>query len=310
MHRTIQIAVPEAASDELIAALMNDENVISLSVSRGESLKPPGDVITVHVLNRGADAVFKAVARAGEENPGAVCVVTAEVASIASPGQSDKIEDDVDEAVWEKMETGLRHQARITVNYLALMTLGGMIAAAGLASDPAPQAVAFVASGIIAPGFEPITKIPLGLVLTRWSVARRGAKSALICYACLIAGAAVSFALMRAFGAVTIADFARNPEVHSIASPTAREILVSVCGALAGVVIISAYRRSVIAGPLVALIIIPAAAQAGVGIAAGRWYLAWEGLERLGLDVLFIVLSGLAVFGLKQQIVHRRKPLA
>ncbi len=39
---------------------------------------------------------------------------------------------------------------------------------------PRPQVTAFVAASIIAPGFELLVKIPLGLVLRRGNVVRRG----------------------------------------------------------------------------------------------------------------------------------------
>lgn len=59
MHRTIEITVPPSCTDELIGQLEQEEHVINLSVVREASIKPPGDVLTVHVLNRGADQVMR-----------------------------------------------------------------------------------------------------------------------------------------------------------------------------------------------------------------------------------------------------------
>jgi len=95
---------------------------------------------------------------------GTVSVITAELASMNDPLQQKAINNDVDEAIWEEMDTGLCHQGRVTANFIVLMALGRCIAAAGLVSDPAHQAIAFAAYAIITPGFEPIAKIPLGLV--------------------------------------------------------------------------------------------------------------------------------------------------
>lgn len=284
------------------------EDVIGLSLKRRVSLKPAGaDVFTVHVLNRGSDGVLKAAAAA--RGHGSVSVVTAELASIIDPEHDERVEDDVDEGLWEEMETGLRHHGRITANFLLLMALGGAICAVGLVSDPAPQAIAFVASAIIAPGYEPIVKIPLGLVLRRWHVAWRGLQSALIGYAVLIGAAALALLLMRAFDSDVAREFVTNPEVKHLAHPTVKEVLTTTCAAAAGAIIVAAYRRSVIAGPLVALVIIPAAAKAGMALALGRGDLVGEGLERLGLDVLLIIGLGGLVFGLKQGLVHRRRSL-
>lgn len=184
MHRTIEISVPAQATDELLAGLEDLEHVIGLSVERDASVKPPGDVVTVHVLNRGSDAVMDLAGQAARQ--GSTSVVTAELSAITDPEHQHLVDRDVDEALWEEAETGLRHQGRITVNFLALMALGGAVATIGLVSDPVAMAVAIVASSVIAPGFEPLAKIAMGLVLRRGSVVQRGVVSTLAGYTALV----------------------------------------------------------------------------------------------------------------------------
>ena len=64
-----------------------------------------------------------------------------------------------------------------------------------------------------------------------------------------------------------------------------------------------------IAGALIAMRMIDAAAAFGISVAAGRPDFVLEALERLGLDVAFILVAGAAVFWIKQRLVHRRTPL-
>lgn len=59
MHTEIEIIAPPSYADQLIEDLQQLEGVISLSVVREVSIKPPGDVFTVHVLNHQADGVLK-----------------------------------------------------------------------------------------------------------------------------------------------------------------------------------------------------------------------------------------------------------
>ncbi len=66
MHRTIEITAAHGQTDGLLRELHALDDVIGLAVERGASLKPPGDVITVHTLNRGADAVLRCAAVAGK----------------------------------------------------------------------------------------------------------------------------------------------------------------------------------------------------------------------------------------------------
>ncbi len=307
MHRTLSLTVPPAATAALARDLTALDEVVGLSVTAGASLKPPGDVLTVHVLNRGMDKVLKCVA---ENQPdGTISATTAELASIIDSEHSEAVDNDVDEAIWEEMEAGLRHQGRVTANYLALMAAGGIVAAVGLVSTDTSQAIAFVAASVIAPGFEPLVKIPLGLVLRRWAVLRLGLVSASAGYVTLILAAALTFLCLRVAGGVELKEFVDNPEVHRLEHPTAKDLVVSGAAALAGAVMVSAFRRSVIAGPLIALVTIHAAAAVGVALVVGRFDLAGGALQRLGLDIALILPLCAAVFALKQAFVHQRRSL-
>ncbi|RYG57327.1 DUF389 domain-containing protein, partial [bacterium] len=227
----------------------------------------------------------------------------------SDPEHARDVEFDVDEASWEEMETGLRHQARITANYLALMFLGGAVAAVGLVENPVPQAVAFIASAMIAPGFEPLAKIPLALVLWRPHLVKRALLSAVCGYAVLVVGAALMFGVLR-FAHISSSELlARNPEVISLGHPDLPSITFSLIGATAGMIMVAAYRRSVIAGPLLLLSIIPAAALIGAGAVSASWPLVKQGIERLAIDVAIIWAMGALVIALKQRLVHKRKPL-
>ncbi len=307
MHRTIEMSTPASYTDELIRELEDLEQVISLNVVRGGAVKPPGDVLTVHVLNYGADEVMR-LADAGRQH-GHISVSTAELTSIVDPEREHRVANDVDEALWEEAETGLRHQSRITANYLALMALGGIVGASGLVMEGTSQAITFVAASVIAPGFEPVAKIPIGLALRRWDVARRGLTSLLAGYLALVFSAALVFVLLFLAGVVAVEEFADNPEVQTLADPTLREILVSASGAVAGMVMILSYREYLVPGALIALEIIEAAAMIGVGLVAGELELALAGAGRFGLDVLFIVAGGMLVVVLKQMLFHRRAPM-
>ena len=189
------------------------------------------------------------------------------------------------------------------------MALGGAVAATAFMVTGSSQTISLVAASIIAPGFEPLAKIPVGLALTRWNVVGRGLWSLGVGYLTLALAAALVFAILRLTGVGTTGEFLGNPETEVLADPTLREVLVSSFAALAGITMVVAYRRSVIAGPLIALAIVPAAAMVGVGLAAGSPTLAYQGAERFILDVVLIVAWGVVVVALKQVFVHRRKPI-
>ncbi|MBV9455101.1 MAG: hypothetical protein JOZ19_13445 [Rubrobacter sp.] len=152
MHTEIEIIAPPSCTDQLIKDLQQLDGVISFSVVREASIKPPGDLFTVYALNLEADEVLRLADAA--RNQGQISVSTSEVSSIMDLEHERKVANDIDEALWEEVETDLRHQGKLTMNYVALMALGGGVAATGFAAESSSQAISFVAASIIAPGFE------------------------------------------------------------------------------------------------------------------------------------------------------------
>ena len=299
--------MPASGTDELLSSLERLEQVVSISIHRDASVKPPGDRITVHALNSGAGDVFRAVEAIGDH--GEVSVATADLASLVDREHAEAIVTDTDEALWEETETGLRHQSRPTHNYLLLMAAGGAIAATGFLSTPPTQTIAFVSASVIAPGFEPLAKVPLGLALGRWRTVLRGLRSALNGYLLVVVAAALAYLLLEATGATSLKNFLGNKEIDKLSNPISLDILVSSAAAVAGVVMVATRRFALLAGPLMALALIPSAAMAGVAAVTGQGKLVLQGLERLGIDVALIVGLGLLVVILKQALVHRRRPL-
>jgi len=54
MHRTLELTIPPVISTALQQELVALDEVIGLTVQLGAAKKPAGDVLPVHVLNRGA----------------------------------------------------------------------------------------------------------------------------------------------------------------------------------------------------------------------------------------------------------------
>ena len=307
MHQSFQIAVPAEHTDEFLAGVGEVDEVISLSVQRGASLKPPGDLVLVHTLNRGADRVLELVERAREQ--GEVSVASSMVDSLIDPRHAKEVAGDVDEAVWEDAETQLRHHSQLGTNFLLTMALGGAIAACGLVLTTTTQATAMVAAAVIAPGFEPLAKLPLAIVLRSRELFLRGLRSALAGYLVLGLAAAATMLGLSAGGWELPEKLVENHHFSELADPTALTLVISAAGAVSGAVMIAAQRTALLPGPLIAMQLIPAAAMAGASLALGEGRAAAEALARLGVDVGMVVAGGLLVFGYKQALLHKRGPL-
>ena len=307
MHRTIEASVESHRTDKIVQELETHPYVVGLNVLRHVSVKPPGDTLIVHVLNKGADDVLRTIrSHTSEAN---FSIITSEVASINDPQHQKIIDNDIDEAIWEEMETGLRHNGKLTSNYLLLMAIGGVIATVGFVSEVHNQVIAFVAASIIAPGLEPLAKIPLGIVLGKRNVVWTGIKASTVGYFLIALTSALTFFILLKFSDVKAEEFLQNKATFGLTELKLKDFLMSSAAAAASIIMYLAYRRNVIAGPLIALILIPATAAIGMSIAIGEWAFTIEFIKRLGVDMALIIAIGIILIFAKQKMVHKRKPL-
>jgi len=127
-------------------------------------------------------------------------------------------------------------------------------------------------------------------------------------YLVLFLLAALVFLVLRLTGAVTVGGFANNPGVESLAHPVLRGVLLSACGALAGMLMLTTYRQYLLPGALIALRAIESAALVGAALVAGEPGLAFGALGRFLISAVLVFAAGVVVW-LKQTLVHRRKPM-
>lgn len=308
MHRMIEISVPPDISPKLQQPLFSNPMVISFSLHKGGSVKPAGfDILQVHVLNKGTDDVLSLVHQyCGKQN---FSVVTSEVASLTNPANEEAINHDVDEAIWEEVQTGMRHNGRLTPNFVMLMVIGGIIAAVGFVADVQMQVIAFIAASIIAPGLEPVAKLSLGMVLRKKDVIWSGLTATLVGYTTLMVAAAVIFAILLSTGTVHPEEFLQDDLAKSLQDVTPKDFIASVAASAASIIMYLSYRRNVIAGPLIGLVTIPAAAGAAMSMVLGDWHFAMLLLFRMGVDFVLIIVVGALFVWFKQILVHKRKPL-
>lgn len=307
MHRTIEASVSSERTDDIVKELLVHPHVVGLNVIRSVALKPPGDTLLIHVLNKGADDVMQTLTKytAGSD----FSIVTSELASISDPKNQKQIDHDIDEAIWEEMETGLRHNGRLTPNYLMLMAIGGIIATVGFVSPLHNLVIAFVAASIIAPGLEPLAKIPLGIALKKKDILWTGIKASIVGYLMIALFAALTFWLLQTFSHIKPEQFLENEATKDLMKLPLKDFLLSLAAASASIIMYLSYRTNVIAGPLIALILIPATAAIGVCLLLGEWNYALSILKRLGADIGLIICTGLVLIYTKQKFVHKRDPI-
>jgi hypothetical protein len=312
MHRRLTFHGDSEALGSLANELALIEGVIGLAHVREASLKPPGDVLQVDVLNRDADQALRRARPRLEDRSKKITLVISQTNAVIDHDHTHLIATDADEALWEEMESDLRNHGRLSTNYLLLMALGGVIAAAGFMLEPVSQAIAFVGASIIAPGFEPIAKLAQGLVLRETKICLRALLSLLVGYAVLFAAASLfifGMSLLTSSDrphAALMAQPVLGPLTHLAVAP----VVTSACAAVAGIIMVVSLRDLYVVGPLMVLVTIPGVALAAAALVTGEASIALGAMKRVAADFALIVILGAAVFYWKQRSFHRRRPLS
>lgn len=191
MARTVDLTVPVEKTEVLLNALKNIDGIVGITLHRNVSLEPPGDVLQIQVTNDTTRAVFNTLADLKVTEGGSIS--TSQLDSLISPPHQDAIDRESSETVWEEMLYLLLDQSNLTPNFLLLMMCSGAMAAVGFWTNT----LYIVLAGQLLGPFEPLFRIPFGLITGRPVLARRGLIASIAGFAMLALGGAIPTGSLR-----------------------------------------------------------------------------------------------------------------
>ena len=305
MPRILEITCPPDRTDDLVDRLENLDGAIGLSLQRGSSLQPPGDVLTVKVTNPAADDVLDAVGRLldGRDD---FSITASEPDYMISPPDFGVLDRETNEATWESVAAEFRKDANLEFNFIILMALAGIIAASGLWSD---RLQIVIGAMVIAPGFVPLLRLPLGFLTGPRTMVSRGSAAVLSGYGALALSAAATFWALQTIDPSSSTELASREWIRYWSSFSPSAVIVALGAGTAGAVIVTAGRSILTAGVMIALALVPTMAITGMALAAGDFSLAAQAAGRWVVDAVSVVLAGGLVFAAKQALIHGRRGL-
>lgn len=299
MSRLIQISLPQQDTPGLLEQLEGCRGVVGFSLQRNASLKPQGDVVTVEATNDGAGLLQQLLVE--PEKRSGWTIVSSEPRSMQSEPDQEAIERETNEASWPEMAALLRKETNVTANYLMAMFFAGMVAALGLLSNTLHIVVGAM---VIAPAFEPITRVVFGLLARDARIVKAGIWSTGAGYGTLIVGAAAATWLLNLLSSPASPP-EQLPLVRYWSTLSASAVLVSLAAGAAGAAVIAAQRSVLTAGVMIALALVPSAAIIGLALATAEPGLIPAAALRWAVDVLCVLVAGGAVFAIKKIILQR-----
>jgi hypothetical protein len=310
MARSIEVTVRPSDTQDLLDALRSIPGVAGVRVQRQGSLLPPGDVVGITSTNEGFIAIMGLLHARGVGTDEHSLIQTSEPTSVVAAPLRSRLAWSRSDASWEEMEATHNKQGSMTVNALVLMAAAGSLATVGMVNGTLHYVIAAM---LLAPGFEPFTRVALGIV-ARSDAWRYGLVDTFKGYGVLVV-AALFTALLMAYAGKPLPDpsgtyLAGSVLVAFWSTLTASGVWVSGVASVVGAILIATQRAVLTAGVMIALALVPAAALVGLGIASGDYELALRGVVRWLVEVGLVTTLSLVMLAWKRSSVQKRDALA
>jgi uncharacterized hydrophobic protein (TIGR00271 family) len=212
-----------------------------------------------------------------------------------------------DAVVWEDVEARTSEETQLSINFVEFMMIATLIGAVGILLD---SPILIVGAMVVGPEFGPIAALCVALVQRRADLAKRSATALLVGFPIAIA---VAFAWSLVF---RLTDLAEGPgEVHPftqfISHPDFFSFFIAYLAGTAGVLSLTSAKSGALIGVLISVTTIPAAANMGVAAAYGDWSEFGGAAAQLGLNLVALVLGGVARLYVQHRVyeIRRRKHL-
>ena len=310
MPRNVEIVLPPESTDVVLKEVERMDGVMGVRLSKGVSRRPPGDLVTVLTTNTALHPLLRLLDRLGvARHPGA-SITTTEPAGLISPSNPEAVSRDSTDIPWEEMEFSMARESNMTPNALFVMFAAGLIAAQGTATGALHLVVGAM---VIAPGFEPIVRVGLGLI-SRSPGWKHVLRDFGLAYLTLLAGGAAGGLLLMATGRSIPVAGGTYLEPGSLltywTTVSGPSVMVSLFAGAVGAVLIATNRSVLTAGVMIALALIPSMAIVGMGLVAGDIATIGGAVTRWAVDVGLVIAMSLVVFAIKHRTVQRRQMMA
>jgi hypothetical protein len=306
MARILEISLPKEHTHAVVSEIQASDHIIGIQIQRQASLKPPGDLLRVSATTDGVLSVMQLLESRQLLRSSDVTVTIMTTDATLSQPHNERIRQDFSDATWEEMESQIAKEGNIDINAIGLMMLAGAMAAVGIATNAIHVVIGAM---VVAPGFEPILRIPLAIV-SRGPSWRKGLADTAKAYAAILVGAAATtwvLQIPRSLSFDTSSDYLPvGVLVLYWTSLSLPSILVTGAAGIVGALVVAMRRSVLTAGVMIALALIPSAALVGMALVVGSYDVAGRAGLRWLVEVAGVLLAGLIVFGWKQLAVQKR----
>jgi uncharacterized hydrophobic protein (TIGR00271 family) len=290
----LRITCPAESTDAVLTKLRSDPGTVHLTVVRGAAVDPPGDLVEADVAREAADEVLNALRALGVDHAGGIIVApldtvlsdAADAAERAAPG------DPADAVVWDELIAQTGDDSRLTVTFLAFLTLACLIAVVGVVTD---SPITVVGAMVVGPEFAPLAALAVGLVLRRGDMVRRAALALGVGFPLAMLITAAGALLGEGSGLIDVGAIHSLTQVDFIYRVGPFSLILALLAGAAGMLSLTSAKSAALIGVFISVTTVPAAAFAVVAATTGDWATATQSTLQLLVNLVGIVLAGVLV---------------
>jgi uncharacterized hydrophobic protein (TIGR00271 family) len=303
----LRIVVPSGRRKEVLDLLEAAPSATNLVHLPGAARQPRGDVVLCDIAREEASVLIGDLKEMGIPRDGSIALeqIDSQLSEAAKRAERAARGMPSDAVVWEEVEARTSESTELGGNFLAFMTLACLIASVGIFTG---SPILIVGAMVVGPEFGPLAGLCVALVERRRGVGLRSLSALAVGFPVGIT-AAFLFTLICVATGLVASDFKSidNPLTQFIAEPDAFSFIVAAFAGAAGVLSLTSAKSGALVGVLISVTTIPAAANIGVAAALGNWD-DWVGaIAQLSLNVLAIVLAGVATLYVERVLFERRR---
>ena len=296
----LRITCPPHVTERIIHLLHSEARATELVVLAEATRRSSGDLVMAEVPRASIDELLLHL-------PDATTMSGLHVAVMPSerliPEQTDRDHHDEDAVIWAQVTQDVHTIAQLSWINVLLLVIAASIAAIGIIED---QLLLLVGAMALSPDFWPVVDTCISLVRRAWDRALRGLATLAIGFTAAATGAWLLIAALSAAGVVDADATPSREFTLFISRPDGLSVVVALLAGVAGALAVTLPDTRGLVGVFVSVTTIPAAANIGVGLAAGDASDFTGSAVQLAVNVTSLLLAGTVTLAVRRNLRQRR----
>jgi uncharacterized hydrophobic protein (TIGR00271 family) len=301
----LRLTVPSGLSEEVVGLLRHEDRSANLTLTRGASLVPEGDLVECDVARELVGELLERLKALRLHELGGIVVTTPTATPFAAARRLERSApgDPDDAVIWESVIEQSYAASRPTVSFHVFLVLATLLAAIAVVTD---SSVLVIGAMVVGPEFGTVAAIAVGIVFARVSLTWRAARLLVLSFAVAITVVAL-LSLVASLTGLVSADMVTRPRPQTgfIWHPDRWSFIVALIAGAAGVLALTTARANAMVGVFISVTTVPAAGN--LALAIGTWAPSeMEGsIAQLGVNIAGMVVAGVVVLVLQRLLWSR-----